>query len=267
MIYHRWELELIVWAVAAALLGALYLRQRKTRDATLVDAGWGVGVALAAILTAVLGPGDEGHRVVIGTLGGAENLRVSWLVLRRHSGSEDSRYEELRRRWRDRSREQLTFAVFYQCQAALAPLLGIVFVLAAFAHRPLGTLAWIGVGLWVASSFLEQVADTQLAAFKAVPENKGRTMRYGLWRYSRHPNYFFQFLTWIAYWLIALEAPWGWLGFVSPLLLLTLVIFVTGIGPSEERALARRGDDYRAYQRETSVFVPWFSRNAESRAR
>jgi len=267
VIHHRWELELIVWAAAAALLGALYLRQRQTRDATLVDAGWGVGVALAAILAAVLGPGDTGHRVLIGTIGALENLRVSLLVVRRHSGAEDSRYAELRQRWRERGREQLTFAIFYQCQAGLAPPLGIVFVLAAFADRPLGALAWAGAALWAVSVVLEQVADAQLARHRSDPANRGTTMRSGLWRYSRHPNYFFQFLTWIAYWLVALEASWGWLGVVSPLLLLTLVIFVTGIGPSEERALAHRGDDYRAYQRETSVFIPWFPRKAESRAR
>ena len=88
----------------------------------------------------------------------------------------------------------------------------------------------------------------------------GKTIRSGLWRYSRHPNYFFQWLAWIAFALIALAAPWGWIALFAPALILYLILFVTGVPPSEERALASRGDDYRRYQRETSVFVPLPSR-------
>ena len=87
-------------------------------------------------------------------------------------------------------------------------------------------------------------------------------MRYGLWRYSRHPNYFFQWLTWVAYALIALAAPYGWIGLVSPLLILYLILFVTGVKPAEEQALRSRGDDFRRYQRETSVFIPWLPRSS-----
>ena len=81
-------------------------------------------------------------------------------------------------------------------------------------------------------------------------------MRDGLWRYSRHPNYFFQWLTWVAYALLALSAPYGWLGLSAPIAMLLLILFVTGIPPAEEQALRSRGEDYRRYQRETSAFVP-----------
>ena len=101
-----------------------------------------------------------------------------------------------------------------------------------------------------------------MKSFKADPANKGKTMRYGLWRYSRHPNYFFQWLTWVAYALIALAAPYGWIGLVSPLLILYLILFVTGVKPAEEQALKSRGDDFRRYQRETSVFIPWPPRSS-----
>ena len=87
-------------------------------------------------------------------------------------------------------------------------------------------------------------------------------MRSGLWRYSRHPNYFFQSLTWIAYALIACAAPWGWVGWIAPALILYLVLRVTGIPPAEEQALRSRGEDYRRYQRETSPFVPLPPRRA-----
>jgi steroid 5-alpha reductase family enzyme len=79
----------------------------------------------------------------------------------------------------------------------------------------------------------------------------------GLWRYSRHPNYFFQTLTWVAYALIAVAAPYGWLAFLAPLAILYLVLFVTGVPPAEESSLRTRGDAYRRYQERTSAFVPW----------
>ncbi len=83
-------------------------------------------------------------------------------------------------------------------------------------------------------------------------------MRFGLWRYSRHPNYFGQCVTWVGFALVASAAPWGWIAWFAPALITYLVLFVTGVPPAEERSLASRGDDYRRYQRETSVFVPWF---------
>ena len=105
---HRWELWLIGWGAAAALLGALYLLQRRTRDATAVDAGWATSLVAIAVLAAVLGPGDLSHRALIATVAGLENLRVAFVVSRRIGKGEDSRYRELRGRWRERGREQRT---------------------------------------------------------------------------------------------------------------------------------------------------------------
>ena len=263
MIEHRWPLWLAGWALSATLLLVLYLRQRRSGDATAVDAGWGASVAVLAVLDGILGPGDASHRVLIAVLAGFENARVAWVVLRRLGGKEDGRYAELRRRWRERGREQTTFAIFYQAQALLAALLSLPFLFTVFnRHGGLEPLEWAGAALWLIAVAFEVTADAQLRRHRADPSRRGTTMRSGLWRYSRHPNYFFQTLTWIAYALIATAAPWGWLGWIAPALILYLVLFVTGIPPSEEQALRSRGEDYRRYQRETSAFVPWFSRRA-----
>jgi steroid 5-alpha reductase family enzyme len=264
VIESRWQLWLLCWAAAALLLGVLYLIQRRTRDATAVDAGWAGSLVLIAVLVAVLGPGELEHRLLILVLAGLENLRIALLVRNRLGKGEDTRYQELRRRWRERGREQLTFAIFYQAQALVAAVLAIPFVLIAFNRDDgLAPIEWAGAALWLVAAPLEAIADRQLARFKADPANRGRTMRYGLWRYSRHPNYFFQWLTWVAYALIALAAPYGWLGLSAPILMLLLIVFVTGIPPSEEQALRSRGDDYRRYQRETSAFVPLPPRSSE----
>jgi steroid 5-alpha reductase family enzyme len=257
VIEHRWELWLIGWAASALLLALLYLWQVRTRDATAVDAGWGAALALCALLYFLLAPGCLPQRLAIALPVAIENLRIASLVRNRLGKGEDGRYRELRRRWREKGREQLTFAIFYEAQALLAALLSIPALLASFNTDHLAPVQWIGIGLWIVAASLEAVADRQLAAFRRDPANKGGVMDRGLWRYSRHPNYFFQTLTWVAYALIAVAAPWGGIAFFAPALILYLVLFVTGVPPAEESSLRSRGDAYRAYQARTSVFVPW----------
>jgi len=255
----RWELWLLAWAASSVLLGALYLLQRRTRDATAVDAGWGAALVLCAVLYAILGPGALAQRLLIAIPFALENARIAALVRRRLGQGEDSRYRELRRRWAERGREQATFAVFYEAQATVAALLSLPVLLAVFNDdASIAPVQSVGAALWVAAFLLEATADRQLAAFRADPARRGGVMQAGLWRYSRHPNYFFQTLTWVAYALIAVAAPWGYLAFAAPALILFLVLFVTGIPPAEESSLRSRGEAYRRYQQQTSAFVPWF---------
>ena len=261
----RWELWLLGWALSALLLLVLYLVQRRTGDATAVDAGWGASIAVCAVLYALLAPGALSQRLLIAIPVALENLRIASLVRQRLGNGEDGRYRELRRRWRERGREQLTFAIFYQAQALVAALLSVPALLASFNEdSSIATVQWLGAALWLAAFALEATADRQLAAFRADPANRGGVMSTGLWRYSRHPNYFFQTLTWLAYALIATAAPWGWVAFFAPALILYLVLFVTGVPPAEESSLRSRGDAYRRYQRETSVFVPWFRKRSST---
>jgi steroid 5-alpha reductase family enzyme len=263
VIVHRWQLWLLGWAGSAALLAVLYLWQRRTRDATAVDAGWGASLILCAILYAALAPGSTAQRLAIALPVGLENLRIASLVRHRLGQGEDSRYRELRRRWREKGREQLTFAIFFQAQALLAAILSVPALLASFNRTgSLEPVQWAGIALWVVAATLEWTADRQLAAFKASRE--GGVMNRGLWRYSRHPNYFFQTLTWVAYALIAVAAPWGFVAFLAPALILYLVLFVTGVPPAEESSLRSRGEAYRRYQARTSVFVPWPPRRSST---
>jgi steroid 5-alpha reductase family enzyme len=265
LIDSRWLLFLLAWALAATIQLILYLRQRRTHDATAVDAGWAGSLVAIAALYALLADGSVAHRVLIASMAGLENLRVARLVLGRVGKGEDERYRELRERWRARGREQTSFFVFFQAQALLAAVLSAPILLAAFdPDERLGWLAWAGAVLWVCAALLERTADRELQRFKEDPANKGKTLRSGLWRYSRHPNYFFQWLTWVAYALVALEAPYGWLGLVAPAIMLYLILFVTGVPPAEESSLRSRGEDYRRYQRETSAFVPWFPRERQA---
>jgi steroid 5-alpha reductase family enzyme len=263
VITHHWELLLIGLGLAEAIFLPLYALQLRTGDATAVDAGWAVTLALLAALYAALGPGCLAYRILVAVTGGLQFLRVGSVVLRRVGHGEDRRYRDLRTKWTARGGVRRRFFAFYQTQALLALGLSGPFLLACFdGHHGLQPVAWAGAALWLVAAGGEALADRQLRRFKADPANKGKTMRSGLWRYSRHPNYFFQWTSWIAYALIAVQAPWGWLGWISPAVMLYLIVFVTGIPPAEEQALRSRGEDYRRYQRETSAFVPWFPRSS-----
>jgi steroid 5-alpha reductase family enzyme len=210
-----------------------------------------------------MGPGTPSRKILIGFLAGFWAFRLAGYLLldRIVHGDEDRRYRRLRAHWGRAA--QRNFFFFYQAQGLLAVVLSLPFLLICFNAAPqLHPMEITAVGLWLIAIIGESTADRQLAAFRASPDNRGRTCRSGLWRYSRHPNYFFEWLIWCAYALMALPAPYGWTGLASPVIMLILILKVTGVPPSEEQALASRGDDYRDYQRTTSVFIPWFPKRS-----
>lgn len=176
-----------------------------------------------------------------------------------HHPVEDGRYRQLRQDWAAIFVPKM-FG-FFQLQAVSVVLLGLAFLLACLnpapAFRPLEIA---GAALWLVAISDEALADTQLAAFKRHPANKGRVCDAGLWRYSRHPNYFFEWLVWVAYFVFALAAPWGWIAIIGPASILFLLLRVTDIPMTEEQSIRSRGETYRRYQRATSAFVPWFPR-------
>jgi len=154
---------------------------------------------------------------------------------------------------------QLKFLVFFLFQAALDVVLATPFLVAAL--NPRSGLSWpelAGVAVWAFAFAGEVTADRQLERFKRDPVNRGQVCDVGLWRYSRHPNYFFEFLIWVGFALFAWPSPWGWLALVSPALILYFLLRVTGIPATEAQSLRSRGDAYRRYRQSTSPFVPWF---------
>jgi steroid 5-alpha reductase family enzyme len=114
--------------------------------------------------------------------------------------------------------------------------------------------------LWLLAMLGESAADAQLNRFRSDPANKGKTCRVGLWNYSRHPNYFCEWLVWVAYFIYALGSPGGWMAVYAPALMYLFLTKVTGIKATEEHAVRSRGEDYREYQRTTNAFFPWFVR-------
>jgi steroid 5-alpha reductase family enzyme len=252
------------WGLVAGLFFALWLVELWTDDASLVDAGWAASLGGVATFYALRAPGLPERRVLMGVFVAAWALRLTAHIVLRHRGSgEDGRYRAIREARGEGAHRFFFF--FYQAQGLLAVLLSLPFLLIAFDARPqIRALELAGYFVAGVAILLESAADRQLARHRRDPALKGKTCRTGLWRYSRHPNYFFEWLVWIGFAIAAIGAPFGWLAISSPLFMLYLILRVTGIPPTEERAIRTRGDDYRRYQETTNAFVPWFPRKVTS---
>jgi steroid 5-alpha reductase family enzyme len=252
------------WALCAVVMLALWAWQARRRDATPVDIAWAALLGALGVMYALTADGAPERRALVGVLALSWSARLAgWLAAHRlgHGRGEDPRYRDLRARWGGRA--QANFLVFFQAQGLLDVILSLTFLLACLDPRPeLGPWEVLGGAVAALSIAGEAAADLQLERFKRRPDARGRTCRDGLWRYSRHPNYFFEWSFWVGMALIALPAPHGWLGLASPAIMLTLIWKVTGIPAAEAQAVKSRGQDYLDYQRTTSAFVPWFPRTS-----
>lgn len=243
-------------ALAAVLLAAFatWLVSVARRDVSIVDSLWGPMIALApwAYLAAIAQPGPRAVLVLI--LVSAWALRLALHITRRNRGQgEDRRYRAIRARNEPHFAYKSLYLVF-GLQAALAWIVALPLMAALDSARPLGWLDVLGAGLWLAALVFETVADRQLARFKADPANRGRVMDRGLWAWSRHPNYFGEFLAWWGAWLLAVAAGAAWT-VVSPLLMTVLLLRVSGVALLEKDLVERR-PAYRDYMARTSAFIP-----------
>ena len=247
--------------VMLALVLTAWVQMQRTGNAAWVDVAWGVGMGALALLFAVLGRGWRPRRELVGLLGGLWGLRLGLHLAVRTAaeGREDARYTRLRQAWGGNM--PLKFLAFFLFQGLLDLALAWPFLAACLdTQARLPGVAWAGAALWALALGGEALADAQLRRFKAGPAGREGVCDQGLWRLSRHPNYFFQWLAWVGSFLLALPAPLGWTAAASPLLILFLLLRVTGIPATEEQALASRGAAYARYQRATSPFIPWFPR-------
>lgn len=252
-------LALAALVAFAAKTGA-WLLQRATRNAGTVDAIWAWTLGGLAVVIAAVGTAPAPVRAAVALMGGAWGLRLGVYLWRRNYGKpEDWRYAQLRREWGAAADRKMFW--FFQFQNLFTLMLaGCAFLPAAF--RPDLPPAWcfaLAGALWLASVAGEGIADAQMARFRADPARRGQVCRDGLWRWSRHPNYFFECVHWLAYLPLAVGAPYGWLALGAPLVMAFLLLKLSGV-PLLEREMAARKPGYAEYIRTTSVLIPWFNK-------
>ena len=256
------SLPLISWAAVAFVMFLVWLWAVKIQNAGVVDIFWAFNFTIIAIIISLLADGFEPRKTLVCGLAGIWSLRLGIYLLIRvgsHLKEEEGRYKQLRQEWSPNPDKK--FFLFFQMQAFSNVFLSLPFFIIALNPEPqLNIIELVGAGLWLICIIGEGLADWQLMHFKKDPANKGKVCQYGLWNYSRHPNYFFQFSMWVSIFIFAVMSPWGWLAVICPLSIGYLIFKVTGIPMTEEQAIRSKGDAYREYQRTTSVFVPWFKK-------
>ncbi len=239
----------------------LWLWHFRLKNAAIVDPGWAVAIVL---LGAVYFAGAQGYflrKALIFFMVFFWGTRLAWhlAVRMRHEPGEDTRYQKMRRDMG--SKASFYFLLFFEFQVAVAVILSLPFLISSIDPAPgLRVTEIAAVFLWLISTAGESLADLQLKGFKADPVNKGKVCEAGLWNYSRHPNYFFECLIWVSYFLFAAASPGGIWAVLSPALMIFFITSLSGVPPAEEASIRSRGDAYRRYQKTTSVLIPWFKK-------
>jgi steroid 5-alpha reductase family enzyme len=241
----------LVWVLAVRI-----------KNNSIVDIAWSALFCLLALVYALLSNGYPIRRAIMAGMVILWGLRLAFHLYRRISRLhpvEEGRYVQLRKEWAGKLKS--SFFWFFQFQGLLNTFLSLPFLLACQNRDPkFSILEFTGVALWLVALIGEVIADRQLAEFKKKPQNKGQVCQEGLWHYSRHPNYFFEWLVWLSFFVFALGSPFGLATIYCPLAMLYFLLRVTGIPMTEEQAIRTKGDVYREYQRTTNAFFPWFRR-------
>ena len=259
----------VLIASAGALLAyvlALWLLSMALRDVSIVDPAWPVGFVIVAWLSFAIGDGCRGRRLLLAVLTSLWGLRLGAYLLARklRERREDPRYGVMRERHGERF-ALVSLASVFLLQGALMWIVSLPIQAAAPQPDRLGALDAVGGAAWAVGVFFEAVSDRQLARFKADPSNRGRIMQAGLWRYTRHPNYFGDFMVWWGIYLIALSTGGAFWTVLAPLVMSTLLIRVSGKDLLEARMKERPG--YRDYVARTSGFFPLPPRRSPRRSR
>ncbi len=246
-------------AAAVAMMTLGWLVSLLCRNVTVVDSLWGLGFVLITWIAYALSEGFAGRNTLIAVLVSLWGLRLSIHLSARNWGKgEDPRYGEWRRKSGERFWLMSLFKVFL-LQAVFLWTISLVLQIGQSAPQP-DRFTWLdvlGAAVWAVGFFFEAVADWQLARFKADPANRGKVMDRGMWAYSRHPNYFGEFLIWWGLFLITLSATGSWWTVISPLIVTAVLLKMTGIPLTEENT-AKTRPGYKDYVKRTSAFFPWF---------
>jgi steroid 5-alpha reductase family enzyme len=227
------------------------------KDNSIVDVAWGPGFILVVLTTLFMRPGFEARHVVVSALVVVWGLRLAtYVFLRKRGRGEDFRYAKWRRDWGRWIVPRSFFQIFMLQGVFMLVIASPVVLVNHSGRKGLTALDGLGAFLWLIGFLFESVGDYQLKRFKQNPESRGRIMTSGLWKYTRHPNYFGEAALWWGVFLIALSVRGGWVAIISPLTITFLLLKVSGVTMLEKKYAGN--EEFAAYARRTSAFFPWF---------
>lgn len=256
MIYQILFSVVFIWIY----MSLVYLIAIKKDDLSIIDIAYGPGFVVAGIAQLLFSKGVGVHFLVIFILIALWALRLSLQIgIRKIGKGEDYRYTKMRKDFGSHWKIVSYFKVFLFQGLLILLIESPLFITSLKSQTTLGLLSYIGIILWIWGFFWETVGDIQKYHFKKAG-NKG-IIQTGLWKYSRHPNYFGEITMWWSIFLIALEVPYGWLGIISPILITTLLIAFSGIPLLEKKY--ENDPEFKIYKRKTSALVPWFPKKGE----
>ncbi len=253
---------LIIYSLLACtvIMSLVWVWSYRIKNAGVVDIFWSYNFPVIAVILYLFAPGFSGRLTLLCAMVVIAGLRLGTHLASRvlkHLREEEPRYAHIRREW-GKNAEVKMFG-FFIMQGVSNVLLATPFIISSInTSAKISPLEYAGAILWGISVLGEAIADRQLASFKKDLKNKGKVCDIGLWYYSRHPNYFFEWLMWVAYFVFALASPYGYIAIISPAIILYLLLKVTGIPATEQQSLKTKGEAYKRYQQTTSKFVPWF---------
>jgi len=259
-VFYLEALAAIAVALSVLMAGAWAVQQR-TGNSGWVDTIWTFSLGLVGAGSALWPVGDaapNARQLLVAALVAIWSLRLgSHIAARTAKIVDDPRYAAFAKEWGVDSPRKMF--IFLQNQGfGSIPLVFAIFVASRFPSDALRLQDFLGALILVIGIAGESLADAQLKRFRENPANKGRVCDAGLWRWSRHPNYFFEWFGWLAYPVIgiSLDYPWGWATLLAPVFMYWILVHVTGIPPLEAQMLRSRGERYRDYQTRTSMFFP-----------
>lgn len=233
----------------------LFIIAMIVKDNSIADIAWGIGFIIVAIATFIHSGTYFPRQIVVTLLVLIWGSRLAIRILRRNWGKgEDWRYQEWRKSWGKYFVIRSYLQVFMLQGFILLLNVTPVIIINTTSDTSITALDVIGIAVWGLGFFFESIGDYQLDQFIRNPENRGKIMDQGLWRYTRHPNYFGEITMWWGIWIIALSVPWGWIGIIGPAIITAMIVFVSGI-PLTERDMAKN-PGFPAYKERTSILIP-----------
>jgi steroid 5-alpha reductase family enzyme len=245
--------------IAFGYMTSLFVIAMIRKDNSVADIAWGPGFIVLTWSALLMNWSFGATQILVACLVTIWGLRLGIRIFRRNRGKgEDPRYEKWRRDWGKHFVLRSYMQVFILQGVILLLNLTPVMIIMSDAKKALTWPAYVGLAIWCIGFAFEATGDYELDRFLADPANRGTIIDVGLWRYTRHPNYFGESTMWWGIFFIALSVPWGWIGVIGPIVITSMILFVSGIPMTEK--LMEKTPGWDDYKKRTSAFIPWFPR-------